>query len=73
MSGPSDLVLIDGEGDRAAVEKRNNTYAVGCTDTPWIFTTDGVAMEEKTAAIQGTGVAARVRRRPPSPESSGCS
>ena len=53
MSGPSNLVLIDGEGDGAAVEKSKNTYAVRRTDTPWIFTTDGVAVEEKTAAIQG--------------------
>ena len=53
MSGPSNLVMIDGAGDGAAVEKSKNTYAVRRTDTPWIFTTDGVAVEEKTAAIQG--------------------
>lgn len=53
MTGPSNLVLIDGDCDAAAVEKSKNTYAVRRTDTPWIFTTDGVAVEEKTAAIQG--------------------
>ena len=53
MTGPSNLVLIDGDCDAAAVEKSKNTYAVRRTDTPWIFTTDGVAVEEKTSAIQG--------------------
>ncbi len=53
MLGPSNLVLIDGDGDGDAVEKSKNTYAVRRTDTSWIFTTDGVAVEEKTAAIHG--------------------
>ena len=57
MSGPTNLVMVDAEGDGAAVEKSKNTYAVRRTTTPWIFTTDGIAMEPKTADIQGNGTA----------------
>ena len=57
MSGPTNLVMVDATGDGAAVEKSMNTYAVRRTTTPWIFTTDGIAMETKTAAIQGNGTA----------------
>ena len=53
MSGPSNMLLIDGNGDATVVEKSKRTYAVRRTQAPWIFTTDGVAVEEKTAAIQG--------------------
>ena len=57
MSPPSNMLLLDAEGDSVVVEKSINSYALRRTETPWIFTTDGIAVEEKTAAIQGNGTA----------------
>ncbi len=51
--GPSNLLVLDARGDAAVIEKTKNTFAVRRTDTNWIFTTDGVAVEEKTRKIQG--------------------
>lgn len=51
--GPSNLVVLDARGDAAVIEKTKNTFAVRKTDKNWIFTTDGVAIEEKTRKIQG--------------------
>jgi len=53
LFGPSNLVVLDASGDSAVIEKTKNTFAVRRTDTSWIFTTDGVAVEEKTRKIQG--------------------
>ena len=58
MTGPTNLLILDAEGDSAVVEKAHNTYAVRRTDAPWIFTTDGIAVEPATAAIQGSNGAA---------------
>ena len=51
--GPVNLVVLDDAGDAAVIEKTKNTFAIRRTDTNWIFTTDGVAVEEKTRNIQG--------------------
>ena len=56
--GPSNLVVLDATGDTAVIEKTKNTFAVRRTDTNWIFTTDGVAVEKKTRKLQGDDTAA---------------
>lgn len=58
MSGPTNLLILDADGDSVVVEKSRNTYALRRTDSPWIFTTDGIAVEPATAAIQGSNEAA---------------
>lgn len=54
MSGPTNLLMLDANGDSAVVEKSPNTHSLRRTDTPWIFTTDGIAVEAAAAAIQGS-------------------
>lgn len=51
--GPTNLLIVDGAGDAAAIEKTKNTFAIRRTNESWIFTTDGVAVEEKTRKLQG--------------------
>lgn len=52
-------MLIDGEGDAAAVEKSEDTYAVLRTDTPWIFTSP------RTSACVMRGIVRTANRRSP--------
>ena len=54
LSGPTNLLILDAEGNAVAVEKSHTAYAVRRTDTPWIFATDGIAVEPATAALQGS-------------------
>ena len=56
--GPGNLIVLDAQGDTAVIEKTKNTFAVRRTEENWIFTTDGVAVEEKTRKIQGEDTAA---------------
>jgi len=50
---PCNLAVLDANGNAAIVERTKNTFAVRKTDRKSIFTTDGVAIEEKTRKIQG--------------------
>ena len=57
LSGPTNLLILDAEGESVAVEKSHTDYALRRTDSPWLFATDGIAVEPATAALQGSNVA----------------
>ncbi len=51
--GPYNMLVFDGTGNAAVIEKSKNTLAVRQNEEDWIFMTDGVAVEEKMAKLQG--------------------
>ncbi len=50
---PSNLAVVDANGDAAIIEKTKSTFAVRKTDRRSIFTTSAIAVEKRTRKIQG--------------------
>ncbi len=61
---PSNLIVLDSQGNAAVIEKAKNTFAVRKEEgKDTIFTTSGAAVEEKTSKIQGKSKATIFARK----------